>query len=90
MVLRMSFEDGCAITAIIRLALSDDELTVFGDRSQTLSFCYVDDQVDGIYKLLMVNYSCPVNIGKAKEDTKTNLLMKSLLFLEVIQKCIML
>ena len=66
---RMRLDDGRAIPAFIGQALRGDDLTVFGDGSQTRSFCYVDDQVDGIYKLLMANYSYPVNIGKPEEIT---------------------
>ena len=66
---RMRLDDGRAIPAFIGQALRGEDLTVFGDGSQTRSFCYVDDQVDGIYKLLMSNYSYPVNIGKPEEIT---------------------
>jgi len=66
---RMRLDDGRAIPAFIGQALRGEDLTVFGDGSQTRSFCYVDDQVDGIYKLLMANYSYPVNIGKPEEIT---------------------
>ena len=48
-------------------ALRGENLTVFGDGSQTRSFCYVDDQVEGIYRLLMSDYSLPVNIGNPNE-----------------------
>jgi len=66
---RMRLDAGRAIPAFIGQALRGEDLTVFGDGSQTRSFCYVDDQVDGIYKLLMANYSYPVNIGKPEEIT---------------------
>ena len=66
---RMRLNDGRAIPAFIGQALRGEDLTVFGDGSQTRSFCYVDDQVDGIYKLLMANYPYPVNIGKPEEIT---------------------
>ena len=66
---RMRLDDGRAIPAFIGQALKGEDLTIFGDGSQTRSFCYVDDQVDGIYKLLMANYSYPVNIGKPEEIT---------------------
>ena len=66
---RMRLDDGRAIPAFIGQALRGEDLTIFGDGSQTRSFCYVDDQVDGIYKLLMANYSYPVNIGKPEEIT---------------------
>ena len=66
---RMRLDDGRAIPAFIGQALKGENLTIFGDGSQTRSFCYVDDQVDGIYKLLLANYSYPVNIGKPEEIT---------------------
>jgi len=64
---RMRLNDGRALPAFIGQALRGEDLTVFGDGSQTRSFCYVDDLVDGIYKLLMSDYSQPVNIGNPDE-----------------------
>src|SRR3954471_15740675 len=64
---RMRLNDGRALPAFIGQALRGEDLTVFGDGSQTRSFCYVDDLVDGIYKLLMSDYSMPVNIGNPDE-----------------------
>ncbi len=64
---RMRLNDGRVIPAFIGQALRGENLTVFGDGSQTRSFCYVDDQVDGIYKLLLSDYSDPVNIGNPHE-----------------------
>ena len=64
---RMRLNDGRALPAFIGQALRGEDLTVFGDGSQTRSFCYVDDLVDGIYKLLMSDYSLPVNIGNPDE-----------------------
>ena len=66
---RMRLNDGRVIPAFIGQALRGEDLTVFGDGSQTRSFCYVDDQVDGIYKLLLSDYSYPVNIGNPHEIT---------------------
>ncbi len=66
---RMRLNDGRVIPAFIGQALRGEDLTVFGDGSQTRSFCYVDDQVDGIYRLLMSDYSLPVNIGNPNEIT---------------------
>lgn len=66
---RMRLNDGRVIPAFIGQALRGEDLTVFGDGSQTRSFCYVDDQIDGIYKLLMSNYTKPVNIGNPNEIT---------------------
>jgi dTDP-glucose 4,6-dehydratase len=64
---RMRLNDGRALPAFIGQALRGEDLTVFGDGSQTRSFCYVDDLVDGIYKLLMSEYIMPVNIGNPDE-----------------------
>jgi dTDP-glucose 4,6-dehydratase len=64
---RMRLNDGRALPAFIGQALRGEDLTVFGDGSQTRSFCYVDDLVDGIYKLLMSDYVFPVNIGNPDE-----------------------
>jgi len=66
---RMRLEDGRALPAFISQALSGNDITVFGDGSQTRSFCYVDDLIDGIYKLLMSDYALPVNIGNPDEIT---------------------
>ena len=64
---RMRLNDGRVIPAFIGQALRGEELTVFGDGSQTRSFCYVDDQIEGIYSLLMSDYAEPVNIGNPYE-----------------------
>ena len=64
---RMRLNDGRALPAFIGQALRGEDLTVFGDGSQTRSFCYVDDLIDGIYKLLLSAYSLPVNIGNPTE-----------------------
>ena len=64
---RMRLNDGRVIPAFIGQALRGEDLTVFGDGSQTRSFCYVDDQVEGIYRLLLSDYSEPVNIGNPHE-----------------------
>jgi dTDP-glucose 4,6-dehydratase len=66
---RMRLNDGRVIPAFIGQALRGEDLTVFGDGSQTRSFCYVDDQIEGIYKLLFSDYSYPVNIGNPNEIT---------------------
>ena len=66
---RMRLNDGRVIPAFIGQALRGEDLTVFGDGSQTRSFCYVDDQIDGIYRLLLSDYSNPVNIGNPHEIT---------------------
>ncbi|WP_412987500.1 UDP-glucuronic acid decarboxylase family protein [Pontimicrobium sp. IMCC45349] len=64
---RMRLNDGRVIPAFMGQALRGENLTVFGDGSQTRSFCYVDDQVEGIYRLLFSNYNLPVNIGNPNE-----------------------
>ncbi|WP_204344460.1 UDP-glucuronic acid decarboxylase family protein [Psychroserpens algicola] len=64
---RMRLNDGRVIPAFMGQALRGEDLTVFGDGSQTRSFCYVDDQVEGIYRLLLSDYAYPVNIGNPNE-----------------------
>ena len=64
---RMRLNDGRALPAFIGQALRGEDMTVFGDGSQTRSFCYVDDLVEGIYRLLLSNYAQPVNIGNPDE-----------------------
>ncbi len=66
---RMRLNDGRVLPAFIGQALRGEDLTVFGDGSQTRSFCYVDDQVEGIFRLLMSDYHYPVNIGNPDEIT---------------------
>jgi dTDP-glucose 4,6-dehydratase len=66
---RMRLNDGRALPAFIGQALRGEDLTVFGDGTQTRSFCYVDDLVDGIYRLLLSDYHLPVNIGNPNEIT---------------------
>jgi dTDP-glucose 4,6-dehydratase len=66
---RMRLNDGRVLPAFIGQALRGEDLTMFGDGSQTRSFCYVDDLVEGIYRLLMSDYHLPVNIGNPSEIT---------------------
>jgi len=66
---RMRLNDGRALPAFISQALRGEDITVFGDGSQTRSFTYVDDLVEGIYRLLMSDYAQPVNIGNPQEVT---------------------
>lgn len=66
---RMRLDDGRVLPAFIGQALRGEDLTVFGDGSQTRSFCYVDDLVEGIFRLLMSDHSDPVNIGNPDEIT---------------------
>jgi len=89
---RMRLNDGRVIPAFIGQALRGEDLTVFGAGSQTRSFCYIDDQVEGIYRLLLSDFSNPVNIGNPDEitikefaeeiinltNTKQNIIYKSL------------
>ncbi|WP_396636205.1 UDP-glucuronic acid decarboxylase family protein [Maribacter sp. R77961] len=66
---RMRLNDGRVVPAFMGQALRGEDLTVFGDGSQTRSFCYIDDQVEGIYRLLFSDYVNPVNIGNPHETT---------------------
>ena len=66
---RMRLDDGRALPTFMCQALGGEDITVFGDGSQTRSFCYVDDLVEGIYRLLNSDYSDPVNIGNPEEIT---------------------
>ena len=66
---RMRLNDGRVLPAFIGQALRGEDLTVFGDGSQTRSFCYVHDEVEGIFRLLMSDYHLPVNIGNPDEIT---------------------
>jgi dTDP-glucose 4,6-dehydratase len=66
---RMRLDDGRVLPAFIGQALRGESLTAFGDGSQTRSFCYVSDLVDGIYKLLLSDYAMPVNVGNPSEIT---------------------
>ncbi len=64
---RMRLNDGRVLPAFIGQALRGEDLTIFGDGSQTRSFCYVDDLIEGIYRLLLSDYSQPVNVGNPDE-----------------------
>jgi dTDP-glucose 4,6-dehydratase len=66
---RMRLDDGRALPEFVGQALRGEDLTVYGDGSQTRSFCYVSDEVDGIFRLLLSDYSLPVNIGNPEEVT---------------------
>jgi dTDP-glucose 4,6-dehydratase len=66
---RMRLNDGRVLPAFIGQALRGEDLTMFGDGSQTRSFCFVDDLIEGIYRLLMSDYAHPVNIGNPDEIT---------------------
>jgi len=66
---RMRLRDGRVVPAFISQALTNQPLTIFGDGSQTRSFCYVSDLIEGIYRLMMSQYHYPVNIGNPREMT---------------------
>lgn len=66
---KMRLNDGRALPAFVGQALKGQDITVYGDGSQTRSFCYVDDLVEGIYRLLFSDYTQPVNIGNPDEIT---------------------
>jgi dTDP-glucose 4,6-dehydratase len=66
---RMRLNDGRVLPAFIGQAIRGEDLTIFGDGTQTRSFCYVDDLVEGIYRLLHSDYAYPVNIGNPNEIT---------------------
>ena len=66
---RMRLNDGRVLPAFIGQALRGEDLTIFGDGNQTRSFCYVDDLVEGIYRLLLSDYAYPVNVGNPDEIT---------------------
>jgi len=78
---RMRIEDGRAIPAFMSQALRNEDVTVFGNGKQTRSVCYVKDLIDGIYKLMMCEYSMPVNIGNPEEITMLGLAQ------EIIKLC---
>ncbi len=66
---RMRLNDGRVVPNFIGQALRGEDLTVYGDGSQTRSFCYVSDEIEGIYRLMMSDYNLPVNIGNPEEHT---------------------
>jgi dTDP-glucose 4,6-dehydratase len=66
---RMRLDDGRVLPAFLGQALRGEPLSIFGDGSQTRSFCYVDDLVEGIYRLLLSDYHMPVNVGNPSEIT---------------------
>ena len=70
---RMRINDGRAIPTFISQTLKNEDVTVFGDGSQTRSVCYVSDLIEGIYKLMMSDYKLPMNIGNPEEITMLDL-----------------
>jgi len=85
---RMRLDDGRVLPAFVGQALRGEDLTVFGDGSQTRSFCYVDDLVDGIFKLLMSKENMPVNIGNPQEITMLQFAEEILKLIETKSKII--
>lgn len=70
---RMAVDDGRAIPQFMTQAIKGEPITIYGDGTQTRSFCYVDDTIDGIYKLMLSDYHLPVNIGSTEEITLNQL-----------------
>ncbi len=85
---RMRLNDGRALPAFIGQVLRGEDLTVFGDGSQTRSFCYVDDLIEGIYRLLLSDHHMPVNIGNPEEISLKEFAEEILKFTGVKQKII--
>ncbi len=85
---RMRLNDGRVLPAFIGQALRGEDLTIFGDGKQTRSFCYVDDLVDGIVKLLFSNYNYPVNIGNPDEITINEFAQEILILTGTNQKIV--
>ncbi|TYB74206.1 SDR family oxidoreductase [Bizionia gelidisalsuginis] len=85
---RMRLNDGRVIPAFMGQALRGEDLTIFGDGLQTRSFCYVDDQIEGIYRLLLSDYSYPVNIGNPHEITIKDFAEEIIKLTETTQKII--
>ncbi|WP_282134855.1 UDP-glucuronic acid decarboxylase family protein [Seonamhaeicola maritimus] len=85
---RMRLNDGRVIPAFMGQALRGEDLTIFGDGIQTRSFCYVDDQIEGIYRLLFSDYVLPVNIGNPNEITIRDFAEEIIKLTETNQKVI--
>lgn len=85
---RMRLNDGRALPAFIGQALRGEDLTVFGDGSQTRSFCFVDDLIEGIYRLLMSDYVHPVNLGNPDEITMLDFAKEIVALTQTSQKII--
>lgn len=86
---RMRLNDGRVLPAFIGQALRGEDLTIFGDGSQTRSFCYVDDLIEGIYRLLLSDYHLPVNIGNPDEITILDFAREIIKLTDSNQKLIM-
>ena len=85
---RMRVDDGRALPTFFKQAIGGEDITVFGDGSQTRSFCYVTDLVEGIYRLLLSDHSMPVNIGNPVEITIKTLAEEILALTESSSKII--
>jgi dTDP-glucose 4,6-dehydratase len=85
---RMRLNDGRVVPAFMGQALRGEDLTIFGDGSQTRSFCYIDDQVEGIFRLLHSDYIYPVNIGNPDEITIKEFAEEILRLTETNQKIV--
>lgn len=85
---RMRLNDGRVLPAFIGQALRGEDLTIFGDGTQTRSFCYVDDLVEGIYRLLHSDYVNPVNIGNPNEITMNDFAKEIIKLTRINQKII--
>ena len=83
---RMRLNDGRVIPAFMGQSLRGEDLTVFGDGSQTRSFCFVDDLIEGIYRLLFSDYSLPVNLGNPDEITISEFAQEILALTDTNQK----
>ena len=85
---RMRLNDGRALPAFIGQALRGEDITVFGDGSQTRSFCYVDDLIEGIFRLLMSDYVHPVNLGNPDEISMLDFAKEIVALTQTSQKII--
>jgi dTDP-glucose 4,6-dehydratase len=83
---RMRLNDGRVIPAFMGQSLRGEDLTVFGDGQQTRSFCYVDDLIEGIYRLLFSDYTLPVNLGNPDEITILEFAQEILALINTNQK----
>ncbi len=73
---RMRADDGRVVTNFINQALKNKPITIYGSGNQTRSFCYVSDEIDGLWRLMQANYNLPVNIGNPNESTVLELAQK--------------
>ncbi len=85
---RMRLDDGRVLPTFMRQAIEGEDLTIFGDGSQTRSFCYVDDLVEGIYRLLLSDYHLPMNIGNPSEISMSDFAEEIIKLTETSQKVV--